>query len=277
MQFAMQPERHINVVELESLLDYGFRDHSLLLEALTHGSYQLPGISRCYQRLEFLGDSVLDFLITSYMYNLYPGMSPGQLTDLRSSAVNNDCYAFAAVKAELHKHILHASPLLHEQIKNFAESFGKLSLQSTSGWGSETTVPKVLGEFIESLAGAILVDSGYSIETVWNCIRPILEPLATLDTMKLHPVKELGELCQRDSYENKTSVSYVDGKASITITVEANGVSYTATHTGMNKKDCKEISCQNCVGEVESKHDKIIVASSKLLSLQFGLAIQSSN
>ncbi|KAF9602741.1 hypothetical protein IFM89_030629, partial [Coptis chinensis] len=49
MQFAMQPERHINVVELESLLDYGFRDHSLLLEALTHGSYQLPGISRCYQ------------------------------------------------------------------------------------------------------------------------------------------------------------------------------------------------------------------------------------
>ncbi|PIA63179.1 hypothetical protein AQUCO_00200892v1 [Aquilegia coerulea] len=251
-QFILQPEKIVNVNLIESLLKYSFHDPSLLVEALSHGSYQLPDISRCYQRLEFLGDSVLDYLITVYMYAKYPGISPGQLTDLRSSAVNNDCYALAAVKAGLHKHILHASPLLHVQMKNFVESFEQLSFHSTSGWESETTVPKVLGDVIESLAGAVLVDSGYNKETVWNCIRPILEPLATLDTMKLHPVRELNELCRRESYEIEISVSYVDGKPSVTIEVKANGISYKDTRSGTNKKTATKLAAKTVLQNLKA-------------------------
>jgi endoribonuclease Dicer len=47
--FPVQPEKLVNVKHLESLLNYSFRDPSLLVEALTHGSYMLPEIPGCYQ------------------------------------------------------------------------------------------------------------------------------------------------------------------------------------------------------------------------------------
>lgn len=95
------------------------------------------------QRLEFLGDAVLDYLITVYLYDKYPGMSPGVLTDMRSASVNNDCYARSAVKAGLHKHILHASQKLHKDIVQTISNFQTLSTESTFGWESETSFPKV--------------------------------------------------------------------------------------------------------------------------------------
>ncbi|KAL5723260.1 hypothetical protein ACHQM5_006678 [Ranunculus cassubicifolius] len=239
-----QPDRHVSVIQLESILNHSFRDSSYLVEALTHGSYQLQEIPRCYQRLEFLGDSVLDYLITDYMYTKYPGISPGQLTNLRSSAVNNDCYALAAIKSGLHKHILHMSSLLHEQMKNFMASNDHLLLVDTCGWESETSVPKVLGDIIESLAGAILIDSGYDKDTVWKCIRPILEPLATLDSMKIQPIVELENLCRSKGYESETRVGCVDGETSITVEVKADGVLYSDTRSGMKKKEGKKLAAK---------------------------------
>ncbi|KAJ0014601.1 hypothetical protein Pint_21188 [Pistacia integerrima] len=86
--FQIQAEKLINLDHFESLLSYSFRDPSLLVEALTHGSYMLPEIPSCYQMtldlttfnicyamLEFLGDAVLDYLIIVHLYNKYPGMS----------------------------------------------------------------------------------------------------------------------------------------------------------------------------------------------------------
>lgn len=96
------------------------------------------------QRLEFLGDAVLDYAVTAHLYFKYPGLSPGLITDLRSASVNNECYAQAAVRAGLHKHILHASQDLQRQIVNTVLNFEKLDPVSTFGWESETTFPKVL-------------------------------------------------------------------------------------------------------------------------------------
>lgn len=95
------------------------------------------------QRLEYLGDSVLDYLITMHLYKKYPGMSPGQLTDMRSSSVNNDCYARSAIKAHLHKHVLHASQDLHKHIVITLDKFDELTSSTTFGWESETSFPKV--------------------------------------------------------------------------------------------------------------------------------------
>ena len=95
------------------------------------------------QRLEFLGDAVLDYLVTIYLYNKYPGISPGFLTDMRSACVNNECYARSAIKAKLHKHILHTSHKLHKEIVATLNNFEKLSSESTFGWESETSFPKV--------------------------------------------------------------------------------------------------------------------------------------
>ncbi|KAK6144956.1 hypothetical protein DH2020_021776 [Rehmannia glutinosa] len=166
--FCSNPELHVNIRYLESLLNYSFRDVSLLVEALTHGSYMRPEIPGCYQRLEFLGDAVLDYLITVHLYLKYPGLSPGLLTDLRSASVNNDCYAHSAIKAELHQHILHLSPDLHRHIVETVSKFKEENSVATFGWESETTFPKVLGDVIESVAGAIFVDSGYDKEIVFQ-------------------------------------------------------------------------------------------------------------
>ncbi|KAL0340835.1 UNVERIFIED_CONTAM: Endoribonuclease Dicer2 [Sesamum radiatum] len=242
---AVNPELHVNVPYLQSLLNYSFRDVSLLVEALTHGSYMLPEIPGCYQRLEFLGDALLDYLITVYLYHKYPGLSPGLLTDLRSASVNNDCYAQAAVKAELYKHVLHASPELHRQIVHTVCNHVVVPSASTFGWESETNYPKVLGDIIESLAGAIFVDSGYNMEVVFQCMRPLLEPLITPETLKLHPVRELNELCQREHYVlNKTIVCNRNGKACATVEVEASGVVYKETCSGADRKMAKRLACK---------------------------------
>ncbi|PPR81130.1 hypothetical protein GOBAR_AA39584 [Gossypium barbadense] len=216
---------------------------SMGVEALTHGSYMLAEIPGCYQRLEFLGDSVLDYLITRHLYNNYPGISPGLLTDLRSASVNNNCYALSAVKAGLHKHILQSSQKLYKHIKETVESFQELSLDCTFGWESEKSFPKVLGDVMESLAGAIFVDSGYNKETVFRSIRPLLEPLITLETMTVHPVKELNELCQKKHYEQrKPIVSHDNGVSSVTIEVEANGEVLKHTSTASDRKMAKKLA-----------------------------------
>lgn len=103
------------------------------------------------QRLEFLGDAVLDYVITTHLYRTYPGMSPGLLTDLRSASVNNDCYARSGMKVGLHRHILHASQELHKHIVTTVEKFEQLSMATTFGWDSEATFPKVGLNFIQFL------------------------------------------------------------------------------------------------------------------------------
>ncbi|XP_050384255.1 endoribonuclease Dicer homolog 2 [Argentina anserina] len=243
--FSVQPEKLVNVKHLESLLNYSFRDPSLLVEALTHGSYMLPEIPGCYQRLEFLGDAVLDYLITVYLYNKYPGMSPGVLTDMRSASVNNDCYARSAVKAELHKHILHTSHKLHKDIVYTIANFRRLSTESTFGWESETSFPKVLGDIIESLGGAIYVDSGYNKDIVFRSIRPLLEPLITPETVTLHPARELNEFCSKMHYDMKKPLkSFQNDAATITIEVEANGVTYKHSSTASDRKTAKKLACK---------------------------------
>ena len=111
---------------------------------LIHLSLFVNNVLLGKQRLEFLGDSVLDYLITWHLYKKYPGMSPGQLTDMRSASVNNNCYAWSAIKHGLHKHVLHASQELHKHIAISLDSFDHLSSSwSTFGYESETSLPKV--------------------------------------------------------------------------------------------------------------------------------------
>lgn len=78
-------------------------------------------ISQCVQRLEFLGDAVLDYLITSYLYSVFPNLKPGQLTDLRSIAVNNNSFARLAVLHSLQSYIISDSAMLCKAIENYVK------------------------------------------------------------------------------------------------------------------------------------------------------------
>lgn len=82
------------------------------------------------QRLEYLGDCVLDLLITRYLYQSHKDMDPGELTDLRAASVNNENFAQAAVRHNLQQHLQHCSGLLQSQITEYAKFLSERDIGS---------------------------------------------------------------------------------------------------------------------------------------------------
>ncbi|XP_017078544.1 endoribonuclease Dicer [Drosophila eugracilis] len=111
----------INHTHLEQNLGYTFKDRGYLLQALTHPSYPTNRITGCYQELEFIGDAILDFLISAYIFENNTKMNPGALTDLRSALVNNTTLACICVRHKLHYFILSENALLSESISKFVQ------------------------------------------------------------------------------------------------------------------------------------------------------------
>lgn len=64
----------------------------------------------------------MDYLITSYLFSVYPKLKPGHLTDLRSALVNNRAFANVAIGRSFHKFLICDSSNLSEAIKNYADS-----------------------------------------------------------------------------------------------------------------------------------------------------------
>ena len=79
---------YLNLEEFEKKLGYHFADKHLLLLALTHSSYANENKKVSHEnneRLEFLGDAVLDMVVSEYMYRKFPEMPEGELTKLRAA------------------------------------------------------------------------------------------------------------------------------------------------------------------------------------------------
>lgn len=95
------------------------------------------------QRLKFLGNSVLEYLITVHQYNKHPGISPGLLSQLRSATVNNDCLTQSAIRVRLHEPILHFWEELSRHITSSLDRSDKVLSGSTFGWELENYLPKV--------------------------------------------------------------------------------------------------------------------------------------
>uniref|UniRef100_A0A0E0GQ45 Uncharacterized protein n=1 Tax=Oryza nivara TaxID=4536 RepID=A0A0E0GQ45_ORYNI len=253
-KISMKAEEFINVRSLEGMLGYKFNDSLLLLEALTHGSYQTSGPTSCYQRLEFLGDAILDHLFTEYYYSKYPDCTPELLTDLRSASVNNNCYAHAAVKSGLNKHILHSSSELHRKMSYYLEEFGQSFTGPSYGWEAGIGLPKVLGDVIESIAGAIYLDSKCDKEVVWRSMKRLLEPLATPETIEPDPVKGLQEFCDRRSFKITYEKNHVDGVSSVIARVKAGETTYSATKSGPCKLVAKKLASKAVLKDLIAGH-----------------------
>ncbi len=87
----LSPERILQLRELEAKLGYTFRDRNLVEQALTHKSYAHEcgnGKNTDYESLEFLGDSILGFVISEFLYLTYPELSEGELSKIKSQLVS---------------------------------------------------------------------------------------------------------------------------------------------------------------------------------------------
>lgn len=246
----------INITGLETQLDYVFWNKSLLVEALTHASQQDPYGGCCYQRLEFLGDAVLDFLITRHLFLAHPGLSPGILSDLRSAAVNNECFARSAVKHNLQRYLRHGSGELLSQITNFVKAVqvaSEAGQDQLFGWEG-VHGPKVLGDLVESIAGAILVDSGFDLDRVWSVMERLLSPLVTPSTLPLHPIRELHEVSQYRRFPFTWKKTQKKGKLSLaTAEVEVDNEVITKTASGQRKKTAKKDAAQQVLYALMSR------------------------
>ncbi|ROW03951.1 hypothetical protein VSDG_00803 [Cytospora chrysosperma] len=85
---------------LETLIGYEFREKSLLIEAMTHASFNVPGTTACLDRLEFIGDSILDYIVVQELYaiNDPAPLENWEMHLLRTAAVNGDILGFLVME-----------------------------------------------------------------------------------------------------------------------------------------------------------------------------------
>jgi len=128
---------------LEAKIGYTFKDKDFLKEALTHRSYlnERPawGISH-NERLEFLGDAVLELITTEELFKRYPDYTEGQLTPIRSALVNYQIMAEMAGEMSLGDFIL---------------------LSRGEAKGMDRAKEVILANALEALIGAVYLDGGY--------------------------------------------------------------------------------------------------------------------
>ncbi|KAL5698799.1 endoribonuclease Dicer [Ranunculus cassubicifolius] len=237
----MSLSNNINTSALEMSLGYKFRHKGLLMQAFVHPSFN-KHIGGCYQRLEFLGDAVLDYLITSYLFSVYPKLKPGQLTDLRSVTVNNNAFAYVAVCRSFHTYILSDSDALSEAVKKFVSFSDKWSSQQ--GVTEGPRCPKALGDLVESSVGAILLDSGFDLNLVWKIMLSFLDPIISFSTLQLNPVRELTELCQSHNWDFEYSTSKKGGAFTADACVTGKKMHCTGSGTHVSKKGAMRIAAR---------------------------------
>ncbi|CAG0914915.1 unnamed protein product [Notodromas monacha] len=296
----------------EELVGYRFRNRMYLLQAFTHASFSTNHLTDCYQRLEFLGDAVLDYLITRHLYedprrhspgaltdlrsalvnntifaslavkydfhkyfkHLSPGLwtvvekfvamqeenkheiapefywleeedveeaeddprrhSPGALTDLRSALVNNTIFASLAVKYDFHKYFKHLSPGLWTVVEKFVamQEENKHEIAPEFYWleeedveeAEDVEVPKALGDVFESVAGAIYLDSGLSLDAVWTVYyRLMCEQIERFSSsVPKSPIRELLEMEPETAKFGKPE-RLLDGRVRVSVEVFGKG------------------------------------------------------
>ena len=127
--------RHIE--QLEKILNYHFNDNNLLVLALTHRSFQ----GKNNERLEFLGDSILNFIIADLLFQKFTLLPEGDLSRLRSQLVKSTTLSEIGILLNLGDYL----------------RLGEGELKS-SGWRR----PSILADSVEAIIGAVFTDGGIS-------------------------------------------------------------------------------------------------------------------
>lgn len=213
------------IEDLEKNLKYTFNNKSLLINATTHSSYanEHKSKSTSYERLEFLGDSILGFVSAEYLFESFPKMSEGELTKKRSSLV-------------CEKSLCEFSKKLN------VGSFIRLSYGELHSGGRDR--PSILSDVFESIIAAVYLDSG-DIEEAKKIILRFIIPAAKNRSQK--PFKDykttLQEIIQQNPEEKLeyvlTGESGPDHDKHFTVEVHLNS-NVIGKGGGRSKKDAEQ-------------------------------------
>jgi len=179
----MNPNNHL---DLQNRIDYHFTNLSILITSLTHRStLNEQGVKESNERLEFLGDAVLELVITNFLYESRPNDPEGFLTAARSAIVRTESLSQVAINLRLGEE-------LH------------MSKGEAMGGGREN--PSILENSVEALIGAIFKDGGY--EQASHFIAKFIIPKAK-EVLTMKELKDPKSLYQEKvQSQNQTSPSY---------------------------------------------------------------------
>ena len=210
------------IKELESAIGYRFRDPDLLSTALTHSSYQnemkgkIAGI-KSNERLEFLGDAILEEIVTRHLFETFPDDGEGKLTTMRKSLVCEETLADAARSVGLGKYL---------RLGHGEELQGSRDL------------PSLLSDAFEALIAAVRLDGG--IQEAENLIRRVV---LTRGSVPIDYKTRLQQFVQQDGKEELSyRVIHEDGPEhnkvfEVEALINSNSV---GRGTGKSKRDAEQ-------------------------------------
>ena len=243
--YSSYPSQEANpyVPLAEQLIDYTFTLKPVVIEAVTHASYQAPGITAPYERLEFLGDAILDNIVTIAAFHHSPAIPVARLHLLRTTLVNADFLGYLCIRHRilvpqvqhrtsrlnprkttttdenvpfhLWQILRHTSPTIRSAqqacLSRFESLDSDIQRALVSGDRHPWTLlarlepPKPFSDLIESLLGAIYIDSRGDIMGACTAFLERIGLMACLRRVMreegvklLHPKEELGRLSDRD-------------------------------------------------------------------------------
>ena len=222
-----------NVSDLLKKLHITYKNLAIYEQALTHPSYNGDANTKHqdYEKLEFMGDSVLGYVTADLVYKNRPEMSEGDLTKLRSVLVSTKPLAAYARKISLDQYVRICHSITASQVK---ES------------------DKILENVFESLIGAIYLDAG--LKAAYNFIKYILlKDIKSYDADNLTDYKT--KLQEEIQAEHRDAVQYVtisqSGPAhdrTFTVQVKYNDI-VLGTGTGKSKKKAEEMAAKDALSK----------------------------
>lgn len=217
--------------KLEEKIGYRFHDRDLLITALTHSSYanEKHGDAQSYERLEFLGDSILGLVTAEFLYAHEPRLPEGRMTRLRAELV---------CEVSLHKTALELGLGRYMRLGKGEEHTG----------GRER--PSILADMVEAIIAALYLDSGMA-EARRFIMERILRDVEFGDSHRSADYKtRLQELVQRKSNQvisySLTGETGPDHDKTFTFAVLING-EVSGQGSGKTKKEAEQMAARKAL------------------------------
>ncbi|MCR6591508.1 ribonuclease III [Campylobacter insulaenigrae] len=206
--------------KLQERLNYYFKDENLLIEALTHKSYKKPYNN---ERLEFLGDAVMDLVVGEFLFFKFKQDSEGNLSRLRAALVNEKSFTHLAEKLELGTYIFMSAAEENNEGRNKSS---------------------ILSDAFEALIGALYLEIGFE-KTKQIALKLLEEVYPHIDTQSLFSdyKTKLQEITQADIASTPEYIVIKafgpDHKKQFEIAVKIQGVEF-ARSIASSKKEAQQ-------------------------------------
>ena len=226
----------MNFEIIENEIGYEFKNKQLLETALTHTSYAYENKKQSNEKLEFLGDSILEFVSSEYIYHNYPKLKEGEMTKVRASVVCEDSLQKIA------------------KMHNFSDF---LYLGKSERTSQKEVRPAIMADSIEAVIAAIFLDGGLE-ETKKFILNNLAKPIenATKNIGQKDYKTVLQEVLQKNG---NVDIEYVivdekgpDHEKVFTAEVKFNN-KILATGEGKSKKQAEMEAAQKALENIKKR------------------------